>query len=162
MKQKRAELKKNFLNAMTTLIYFAIIVVGVSAYLIDKENLIGPAFLIMGIFNLFIIRWKGIEKKYLLSDLTFGFVDNSIMVFGAIIGANFGGVVGAIIGGAAGNTITDGIGGLFEGYVSEKQEYEGNKDLRRRMITGILGKMTGCLLGAGLSLSLVALFKFLY
>ncbi len=162
MKKKKSEIKKHLFNAMTTLIYLSIIVIGVSAYLISNEKYIGPAFLALGFGNLLIIKLKGIKRKYILSDLTFGFVDNSIMVFGAITGAHFGGVAGAIIGGAAGNTLTDGIGGLFEGYVSEKQEYEGDKDVKRRMLTGTLGKMTGCLLGAGLSLSLVALYKFFF
>lgn len=161
MKQKKSEVKKHFVNALISLIYLAVIVIGVSAYLITDDILIGPAFLLIGTLNFSIIKLRKIKMKYILSDLTFGLVDNSIMVFGAIIGAQFGGIVGAIIGGAAGNTITDGIGGLFEGYVAEKQENSGEEDLKRRMWTGVMGKMTGCLFGAGLSLSIVGLIKFL-
>ena len=160
--KKRDEIKRHFFNSLTSLVYLTIIVIGVSAYLITNEKLIGPAFILLGFLNFIIIKIRGVQLKYILSDLTFGFVDNSIMVFGAIIGAHFGGVVGAIIGGAAGNTITDGIGGLFEGYVAERQEASGDKDLKKRMWTGAMGKMTGCLLGAGLTLSLIALFKFLF
>ena len=67
-------------------------------------------------------------------------------------------VAGAIIGGAAGNTLTDGLGGLFEGYVAENQRKIKINNLRTSLST-MLGKVSGCLFGAGLGLVLVELIK---
>jgi len=76
----------------------------------------------------------------------------------AIIGGLIAGVAGAIIGGAAGNTITDGLGGLFEGHAAER--LRGKKILEERTaLSSTLGKMTGCLFGAGIGLIIVWLIK---
>ena len=62
-----------------------------------------------------------------------------VLVFAAIIAGSFGGVTGAILGGAAGNTITDGLGGFFEGYVSEKLSARKIKN-HRTALSSSLGK----------------------
>ena len=89
-------------------------------------------------------------------------MDNGVMVFAAIIGGSLGGVPGAIIGGVTGNAITDGLGGFFEGYISEKQEQLQNFKAERRAFSSALGKMTGCLFGAGISLSLIWLIRIIF
>ena len=73
-----------------------------------------------------------------------------MLIFAAILVGQIACVFGAVIGGAAGNTITDGIGGLFEGHIAEKQ-----KTLPITAISSSLGKMAGCLFGAGAGLLLV-------
>jgi len=145
---------KNFLKALTSLIGVSIVIVAVASAFISKSNLIGPAFLVMGLVSFLFMGVMGIKLRFVYPDLTFGFVDNGVMVFAAIIGGNVGGVAGAIIGGVAGNTITDGLGGFFEGYVSEKQEALTHFKSERKMISSSLGKMTGCMFGAGISLTI--------
>ncbi len=142
----------HFLKALFSLILVAIVVVAVAGFLIFKNKWIGPGFLGLGVLNLGFMWLMGIKPKFIYPDLVFGFVDNGVMVFAAIIGGSVGGVVGAIIGGVAGNTITDGIGGFFEGYVSEKQKSLTKFKPERRMLSSSLGKMTGCMFGAGISL----------
>lgn len=149
------EVSKHFIKSLINLIGVSIVVVAVASYFIFNKAFIGPAFLIMGILTLLFMIGKGIKLKFVYPDLGFGFVDNGVMVFAAIIGGSFGGIPGAVIGGVAGNTITDGLGGFFEGYISEKQTILTKFKSERRMFSSSLGKMTGCMFGAGVSLSLI-------
>lgn len=152
---KKNVFKNNkFAKAITTFIILSIIVVGVSAYFVLNNALIGPAFLGLGIINLIFLRFAKIKFKSVYPDMVFGFIDNGVLVFAAVLGGTYAGIAGAIIGGAAGNTITDGIGGLFEGYIAEHQRTVKIDNLRTAMST-MLGKMAGCLFGAGIGLILV-------
>ncbi|MFC1682088.1 hypothetical protein ACFL0X_00550 [Nanoarchaeota archaeon] len=154
---KKKEVGKHFIKALVSLVCVSLVVVAVAGYFIFHNKLIGPVFLGMGVLNLLFMKTMGLKLKFIYPDLTFGFVDNGIMSFAAIIGGSFGGVGGAIIGGVAGNTITDGIGGFFEGYVSERQTALTKFKSERRMLSSSLGKMTGCMFGAGFSLTILLL-----
>ncbi len=145
----------HFFKAFASLIGVSIVVIAVVSYFIFNSTFIGLAFLALGVLNLIFMKIMKIELKYIYPDLTFGFVDNGVMVFAAIAGGFFAGIPGAIIGGVAGNTITDGIGGFFEGYVSERQKEKTKFESKRRALSSSLGKMTGCMFGAGVSLTLV-------
>jgi len=149
------KIARHFFKALVSLISVSIVVVAVVSYFIFNNTFIGLAFLGLGVLNLIFMKIMKIELKYIYPDLTFGFVDNGVMVFAAIAGGILAGVPGAIIGGVAGNTITDGIGGFFEGYVSERQKEKTKFESQRRALSSSLGKMTGCMFGAGVSLTLV-------
>jgi len=149
------KIARHFFKALVSLISVSIVVVAVVSYFIFNNTFIGLAFLGIGVLNLIFMKIMKIELKYIYPDLTFGFVDNGVMVFAAIAGGILAGVPGAIIGGVAGNTITDGIGGFFEGYVSERQKEKTKVESQRRALSSSLGKMTGCMFGAGVSLTLV-------
>lgn len=153
-KQKIRGTKKALFNALITFVILSIIVIAVSSYFVFNNKLIGPVFLGMGILSLIFLKISKIEIKSVYPDMVFGLIDNGVLVFAAVIGGTFAGVTGAIIGGAAGNTITDGIGGLFEGYIAEHQRKLEIDNLRTAM-SSMLGKMAGCLFGAGVGLILV-------
>jgi hypothetical protein len=159
--KKKSKRRDNLIKAISSLIFLSIIIIAVSAYFINKENLIGPIFLILGIINLIILRFLNIKIIEIYPDMIFGFVDNGVLVFTAIIGGAYAGVFGAIIGGAAGNTITDGIGGLFEGYVAEHQR-KMKISTKRTTLSASLGKMAGCLFGAGVGLLVVQLIQIIF
>jgi hypothetical protein len=150
--------RNGFAGAVTNLILLAIIIIAVSAYFVNKESLIGFAFLSLGIINLIFLKFHKIKLRSIYPDFVFGFIDNGVLVFGAVLGASFAGVAGAIIGGVAGNTITDGIGGIFEGHVAQHQRKFKINNLRGPLTT-MLGKMAGCLFGAGLGLIIVWLVR---
>jgi len=80
-------------------------------------------------------------------DIVFGIIDNGILAAMALLGGQVAGVEGAIIGGVVGNAITDGIAGLFEGYWAELFVSE-----QRTVLGSAVGKMAGCLFGAGVVL----------
>tara|TARA_Y100000034_G_scaffold34251_1_gene41976 strand:+ start:1830 stop:2291 length:462 start_codon:yes stop_codon:yes gene_type:complete len=151
-------MKNNLIKAIISFIILSIIVIAVSSYLVLENKLIGPAFLFLGVISLFFLRFLNIKIKSVYPDIIFGAIDNGVLIFAAVLGGIYAGVTGAIIGGAAGNTITDGIGGLFEGHIAENQRKYKIDNLRTALST-MLGKMTGCLFGAGAGLILVWLIS---
>ena len=155
-KLKKRGTKSAFIRALISFIILSIIIIGVSSYFIFSNIWIGPIFLLLGILCLIFSKGVNIQIKSIYPDIIFGVIDNGILVFAAVIGGNLAGIPGAIIGGAAGNTITDGIGGLFEGYLAEHQRKFEIDNLRTAM-SSMLGKMAGCLLGAGIGLILIYL-----
>lgn len=64
--------------------------------------------------------------------------------------------VGAVAGGVIGDAVTDAIAGLFEGGIARALRERGIEE-SRDPITTALGKMAGCLLGAGVVLFLLEL-----
>lgn len=146
------KLAKNFLKAFFILLGISIIIVAVAGYFIFKNQYLGPAFFGLGILSFLFMKIIGIKIKDVYPDLTFGIIDNILLISAAIIGGSIGGVGGAIVGGVAGNTIADGISGLFEGYVSEREAIHKIKTARK-MISSSLGKITGCMFGAGIVLT---------
>jgi len=148
-----------FLKALVSFIILSIIVIVVSLYILDKINLIiGFAFLGLGIISLIFLKIFKIKINSIYPDIIFGLIDNGVLVFAAVLGGYFAGVIGAIIGGVAGNTITDGAGGLFEGRFAEKQRKK-NIKTDRTALSASLGKMTGCLFGAGIGLIILWLIN---
>src|SRR6056297_4205145 len=158
-KIKRFNFKKSkfygFIRALATFLIVSVIVIAVSASFVDSHEWIGVIFAGMGVLALLSTKYLfKIPSQAVYPDIIFGAIDNGVLVFAAALGASFAGVFGAIIGGVAGNTITDGIGGLFEGNIAEHQR-EYKIDNLRTTLSTCLGKMTGCLLGAGIALILM-------
>ncbi len=163
---KKKEVKKfkglkgyKFWRALTSFLILSIIVFAVISYFLYNQAMIGFIFLGLGFLSLIILKIFKITWKSVSPDMIFGAIDNGVLVFAAIWGGQVAGVTGAIVGGAVGNTITDGIGGLFEGHIAEHQRAYKIDNLRTALSTSI-GKMSGCLFGAGIGLIFVWLFSF--
>lgn len=150
--------KHDFMKAIVTLVALSIVIIGVSIYFVNDHTWIGFAFLGVALLSIIILKLFGIELSSVSPDIVFGVIDNGFLVFAAIIGGNFAGIQGAIIGGAAGNTITDAFGGLIEGKVSQKLR-RNNVQVKRHPMSTMLGKLIGCLIGAGLGLIIVWLIS---
>ena len=148
------KVRNKFLKSIISLIIISIIVIAVSSYFVFNAKLIGPAFLVLGLINLLVMKFFKIKISSVYPDMVFGFVDNGVLIFAAVLGGAYAGVVGAIIGGAAGNTITDGMGGLLEGHIAEILKKRKIHHARTAFTT-MLGKIAGCLFGAGIGLILV-------
>ena len=101
-----------------------------------------------------------IKLRSIQPDIVFGLIDNGILAIFAIFGGHFAGVAGAILGGVVGNAITDGIAGIFEGYYAEKLRLQLVPE-ERTMLKSAVGKMAGCLLGAGVVFGYCQPHKFL-
>ncbi|MCK5553751.1 MAG: hypothetical protein KAJ09_11440 [Deltaproteobacteria bacterium] len=71
----------------------------------------------------------------------------------ALGGTRFAGVLGAIVGGAVGDAITDGFAGLFEGRMAEYLRKHGIEE-SRTPLSSSMGKMSGCLIGVGIVLTI--------
>lgn len=144
-------IKKNFISISVTILSLCIIIAAVSIYFIYNQNLIGIILLILGFLVLLPLKLFNIKIKSVTPDIVFGLIDNGILAILAVVGANFAGVIGAIIGGAVGNTITDGVAGVFEGYSAEISRKKKINE-KRTTLGSAIGKMSGCLIGAGVVL----------
>lgn len=151
-------MKNNFVSAVVSIIILCVIIFTVSAYFIYNSNLIGLVILGLGILCLLSLIPFKISITSIWPDIVFGLIDNGVLAILAIFGGEMAGVVGAVIGGVVGNAITDGIAGIFEGYVAEKMRHNNISD-HRTMLGSAVGKMTGCLLGAGAVLIVAGLLK---
>lgn len=152
-------MKKNFFIALIKIFILYITIISVSIYFIYNIKIIGWAIFGFGLLCLVVLRFSKILIKNVLPDIIFGIIDNGILAILAIVGGKIAGVTGAIIGGVVGNAITDSIAGIFEGEMAEKLRQNHIQE-ERTMLGSAVGKMAGCLLGAGLVLIVASLFNF--
>src|SRR3989339_844423 len=149
-------MNKRFLLSLVNILGLCIVVATVSLFFIHNNQWIGEVLVILGFVCLFTLFPFGITLKSTLPDIIFGVIDNGILAVMAIFGGYFGGIAGAVLGGVVGNAITDGIAGIFEGYIAEK--FDGTDvPNNRTMLKSAVGKMAGCLFGAGAVLSVASL-----
>jgi hypothetical protein len=86
-------------------------------------------------------------------DLVFGGIDTGLLTIPAIWGGLKFGATGALAGAVIGDAITDSIAGFFEGGIARWMRSKGIEE-SRDPVTTALGKMAGCLAGAGIVLTL--------
>lgn len=86
-------------------------------------------------------------------DLVFGAIDTGLLTIPALWGGVVFGVAGAVAGGVVGDALTDSVAGFFEGSIAQWLRDRGIEESREPISTA-LGKMSGCLLGSGIVLSL--------
>ncbi|MFA5048118.1 MAG: hypothetical protein WC516_03790 [Patescibacteria group bacterium] len=151
-------MQNKFLSILNIII-LCLIVFAVSVFFVENAQLIG--FVLVGLSIVCVISLIpfGIKLKSIQPDIMFGIIDNGILAIMAVIGGHFAGAAGAIIGGVVGNAITDAIAGIFEGYSSEKCRTN-NINEERTILKSAVGKMAGCLFGAGIVLIFFGLIKF--
>jgi len=139
------KMKNNFLKAALSVIFLSAAILGAVAFFIYDKKWVGAVFIALGFLHLVVLRFFKVRMRAVWPDVVFGAIDNGILVIGAMIGADFAGILGAIVGGAAANAVTDGFAGVFEGWVAERFKYN-----KRTALTSAVGKMAGCMFGAGL------------
>jgi len=144
-------MNKKLVSAIIKVGALCIIIFSVSAFFIYDVKLIGWVILGLGLLCIVSLFLFNILIKNVWPDIVFGLIDNGILAILAVVGAEIAGVAGAIIGGVVGNAITDGIAGVFEGHMAERLR-EKKISEERTMIGSSIGKMAGCLLGAGVVL----------
>jgi len=149
-------MKKNFIFALINVVVLCIIIFLVSAFFVYNAKIIGWVVFGLGLLCLISLKLFKILIKNIWPDIIFGVIDNGILAVMAIVGGKIAGVAGAIIGGVVGNAITDGIAGIFEGEIAEKLR-ERKISEERTMLGSAVGKMAGCLLGAGAVLIIASL-----
>lgn len=117
---------------------------------------IGP--IILGLSLIPVIGLLAAKKSLTgaVPDIIFGAIDTGLLTIPALWGGILFGVAGAIAGGIIGDAITDAIAGFFEGSIAEWLRKKGIEESREAVTTS-LGKMTGCLFGSGVVLT-IALF----
>lgn len=114
---------------------------------------IGPVVLVLGMLPVFGLIVSGRTLAQATPDLVFGAIDTGLLTVPALWGGFLFGVAGAIAGGVIGDALTDAIAGFFEGSIAEWLRAHGIEE-SREAVTSALGKMAGCLIGAGIVLSI--------
>jgi len=145
--------REGFLPALTSITIISIVLISVISFMVYNTRLIGPVIVILGFMPWIPLKISGRSIKSVGADIVFGAIDTGFLGVAALIGASFAGILGAIIGGAVGDSITDGYAGLFEGKMAEYLRRHGI-DEARTPLSSSMGKMSGCLIGVGIVLTI--------
>lgn len=152
-------MRRKSLLAVINILTLCLIIGIVSVLFIEEGELMGFVLIALAFMCLASLLPFGTNWKAVQPDIFFGLIDNGILAILAIFGGHFAGVAGAVIGGVVGNAITDGIAGIFEGHWAEKLRAKLISE-ERTMLNSAVGKMTGCLLGAGAVMIIANLLNF--
>lgn len=152
-------MRQKFILSILNILMLCVVIATVSMFFVEKSQWIGLMLIALAILCVVSLVPFKISLKSISPDIIFGMIDNGILAVMAIFGAHFAGVAGAIIGGVVGNAITDGIAGIFEGQIAEKLRMQLIVE-ERTMLKSAVGKMAGCLLGAGIILAVNNILKF--
>lgn len=144
-------MKQKFFLAALNILSLCAVIGGVSLFFIHNSRWMGVVLILLAALCLASLSLFKIPLRSVQPDIAFGVVDNGILALMAIFGGHFGGITGAILGGVVGNSITDGLAGILEGYYAEKLREKAISE-ERTMLKSAVGKMAGCLLGAGVVL----------
>lgn len=151
-------MNRRFLLSIFDILGLCIVIAAVTLAFVNHNQWMGAVLILLGVICVLSLLPFGIKIKAALPDILFGVIDNGILAVMAIFGGHFGGIAGAILGGVVGNAITDGIAGIFEGYIAEKFDGQDISN-HRSMLKSAVGKMAGCLLGAGIVLTIASVFR---
>ena len=152
-------MRQKFILSVLNIITLCIVIAAVSVFFVNNARWVGIVLIILAIFCVLSLLPFKIKLRSIQPDIIFGLIDNGILAILAIFGGHFAGVTGAILGGVVGNAITDGIAGIFEGYSAEKLRLQLVPE-ERTMLKSAVGKMAGCLLGAGIVLVIANFINF--
>jgi type IV secretory pathway TrbL component len=142
-------MNKKLLASVLNVLVLCIVIFFVSTFFVYQTKIIGYILIILSFVCIASLKLFRVHIPSIKPDIIFGVIDNGILALMAVIGGEIAGVAGAVIGGVVGNAITDGIAGLFEGYWAETIPED-----KRTVAGSAVGKMAGCLLGAGIVLVL--------
>ncbi|MDD4901724.1 MAG: hypothetical protein PHE24_01170 [Patescibacteria group bacterium] len=152
-------MRRKFILSVLNVLTLCVVIAAVSISFVENNKWMGIVLIVLAILCVVSLIPFKINLKSALPDIFFGVIDNGILAILAIFGGHFAGVVGAIIGGVVGNAITDGIAGIFEGHMAERLRLRFVNE-ERTMLKSAVGKMAGCLLGAGAVLAANSIIKF--
>jgi hypothetical protein len=125
---------------------------------LDKGLPLGPMILGLSLAPLLGLLIGRKPFRQTIPDVVFGGIDTGLLTIPAMVGGMRFGVVGALAGAVIGDAITDAIAGFFEGGIARWFRSKGIEESRDPVTTS-LGKMAGCLLGAGFVLTLIWLIQ---
>lgn len=144
------------LRKATYVTFLGIIVAVIGVITLRNRFSIGPIVLVLSMVPLGGLLLTRRPLVGAVPDFIFGALDTGLLTIPALWGGVLFGVAGAIAGGVIGDALTDGIAGFFEGSIAQWLREQGIEE-SREPVTTALGKMTGCLLGSGLVLTIALL-----
>jgi len=150
-------MKKWFILPVVNILVLCIVIFAVSSFFIADTQWMWYVLIFLALISLFTLSFFKISWKSVKPDIVFGLIDNGILAVMAIFWWYLAGVTGAIMWGVVGNAITDGIAGIFEWHYAETLRANKVQE-ERTMLKSAVGKMAGCLLGAGVVLVISNVF----
>ena len=145
--------KQGLIPALISITALSIIIISILWFILERTRVIGPILITLGLIAWIPIRISGRAIRSAGADIIFGIIDTGLLGVAALIGARYGGILGAVVGGAVGDAITDGFAGVFEGKVAEFLRKHGIDEARTPM-SASMGKLSGCLIGVGITLTI--------
>lgn len=136
----------------------AILVLGGGVVTLNSKLLLGPMILALAILPIIGLAVGRRPYRQAIPDLVFGGIDTGLLAVPALVGGLRFGAVGALAGAVIGDAVTDAIAGFFEGGIARWLRSKGIES-SRDPVTTALGKMAGCLLGAGVVVSVINLIS---
>jgi hypothetical protein len=124
-------------------------------FTLRNRLLLGPMILVLSLLPLLGLAVARRRINGAVPDLVFGGIDTGLLAVPALLGGLQFGAIGALAGAVIGDAVTDSIAGFFEGGIARWLRSKGI-DEARDPITSSLGKMAGCLLGAGIVLTVIS------
>ncbi len=146
--------KQGLIPALISVIIISVIIVTVISFAIHNSRLIGLLIILLGFVPWIPLKISGRSIKSNGADIIFGLIDMAFLEIAALIGASFAGVLCAVVGDAVGDSITDCFAGLFEGKTAQHFKKHGIEEARIPQSSS-MGKMSGCLIGVGIVLTIV-------
>jgi hypothetical protein len=140
------------IRSLVVVVPVVMLVGAAGIFALHNALVLGPVVLLLGLIPLVSLLLAGRRIASAVPDLVFGGLDTGLLALPAIWGGVTFGVVGAVAGTVVGDAITDAVAGFFEGHIAEWLRSRGFPEAREAVTTS-LGKMSGCLLGSGLVLS---------
>ncbi len=144
------------LRKATYVTFLGIVIAVIGIITLKNRFPIGPIVLVLSMVPLGGLLLTRRPLVGAVPDFIFGALDTGLLTIPALWGGVLFGVAGAIAGGGIGDALTDGIAGFIEGGIAEWLREQGIEESREPVTTS-LGKMTGCLLGGGLVLTVALL-----
>ena len=144
--------REGIFAAFLHVVILSVVIVAAVSFVVHNKTRVGLILLLLAFLPLVPLTVAGRSIQSVGADIIFGAIDTGLLGIAALIGASFAGVLGAIVGGAVGDAITDALAGLFEGKVAESLRKRGIEEARTPLSTS-MGKMSGCLLGVGITLT---------
>ena len=144
------------LRKATYVALLGIVVAVIGVITLKNRFPIGPVVLVLSAIPLGGLLLTRRPLVGAVPDLIFGALDTGLLTIPALWGGLMFGVAGAIAGGVIGDALTDGIAGFFEGGIAQWLREQGIEE-SREPVTTALGKMTGCLAGSGVVLTVALL-----
>ncbi len=152
-------MQKELVLSIVNVVALCIVISAISLFFVHDSHWIGYILIALSVLCLLSLAPFKIPVKSVQPDIVFGLIDNGILAMLAIFGAHFAGVTGAILGGVVGNALTDGIAGVFEGHWAERLRTKAISE-ERTLLKSAVGKMAGCLLGAGIVMVVASWLNF--
>lgn len=156
--EKSSAFRGETFKSIISVALLSALVFGASYYFIGKKYAIGPVLVLLSIIPIVVLKIFGKPLSSLWADIAFGCVSTGLISLVSLTGLNIANIMGtgneaSLAGMAIANMIIIGFAGIFEGKISHMLS-EKSYATERTPLSSSIGKMSGCLFGIGIVLTI--------